>query len=214
MVVASELQEGLQLDEARVKDLTGSDTISARQLYQAYEDFRPTHKLWLCGNHKPTIAETSEAIWRRVMLIPFEEYIPPNEQDKHFPRKLLVEKEGILAWAVRGYQEWRRAGLSPPKVVKEAIAQYRGDEDIVAGFVEECCTEKEGAKARSARLKDVWGQYCRRTRVPKHIKWKQCHMRLEKLGFYKERDMVGMYYVGLEIQEEGLQEDGRVVLAL
>jgi putative DNA primase/helicase len=72
------------------------------------QDFRvwPTHKLWLGANHKPKVNGTDNAIWRRILLIPFSSTIPKNEQDRSLPEKLREELPGILAWAVRGCIEW------------------------------------------------------------------------------------------------------------
>ena len=72
LVMASEVSEHHRLNEAQVKDLTGDDTLTARGLYEAFFDFRPTHKLWMYGNHKPTILGTDHAIWKRPECDRFE----------------------------------------------------------------------------------------------------------------------------------------------
>ena len=55
LVITSEIEENKRLNEARIKDLTGGDTIIARRLYGDWFEFEPTHKLWIYGNHKPVI---------------------------------------------------------------------------------------------------------------------------------------------------------------
>jgi putative DNA primase/helicase len=42
---AIETQEGVRLNEARIKALTGGDTITARRLYHEHFEFDPTHKI-------------------------------------------------------------------------------------------------------------------------------------------------------------------------
>jgi hypothetical protein len=57
LVYANETEEGRRLAEARVKDMTGGDTLTGRVPYgKADIIFRPTHKLIMVGNHKPKIA--------------------------------------------------------------------------------------------------------------------------------------------------------------
>src|ERR1019366_9088142 len=66
LVVSHEVEDGLRLDEALVKELTGGDRLKARFMRQDYWDFRPTHKIWLACNHKPAIRGTDHGIWSRV----------------------------------------------------------------------------------------------------------------------------------------------------
>ena len=47
MVISSEPNEGVRLDEGLVKQLTGGDTVTARYLYGKEFEFNPQFKLWL-----------------------------------------------------------------------------------------------------------------------------------------------------------------------
>lgn len=140
LVTGSEIGDKQHIDEALVKDMTGGDTISARFLYAESFNFNPVFKLFLYGNHKPTISQTDEGIWRRIRLIPFEVDLPEKEQDKHLKEKLRQEMPGILNWAIRGCLEWQEIGLSAPRIVTSATSQYRTEMDQLAPFFEDCCT--------------------------------------------------------------------------
>lgn len=123
--------------------MTGSDRIVARFLHQEYFEYDPTHKLWLVANHYPVIQGTDDAIWRRVLLVPFEKQIP---QEKRQPLgKLLArarkEHSAILNWLVDGWQMYREAGLQIPEKVRLATNQYRSESDQVQQFLDECCTQ-------------------------------------------------------------------------
>jgi putative DNA primase/helicase len=145
-VVASEIDQGRRLAESTVKDLTGNDTITARRLHGAPFDFKPTHKLWMYGNHKPVIRGTDDGIWRRICLVPFDVQIPKDKVDVWLPKKLKSELPGILAWAVRGCQEWRKNGaLKRPADVTDATKIYRNEQDDLARFLDECCLVQETA---------------------------------------------------------------------
>ena len=152
LVVASELADGGRLNEGLVKDLTGGDTMSARFLYGEPFTFKPTFKLWLYGNHKPVIHGTDDGIWRRVRLIPFTVQIPETERDAALPAKLRAELPGILAWAVRGWQDYQRGRLGAPAAVTQATAEYRAESDIIGQFLADCCTMRPGETAEAGRL--------------------------------------------------------------
>jgi putative DNA primase/helicase len=72
-VKAAEAEHRARLDEAVMKQLTGEDTITARYLYHEEFSYRPQFKIFLASNRKPAIWETSDAIWRRVKLIEFNQ---------------------------------------------------------------------------------------------------------------------------------------------
>jgi putative DNA primase/helicase len=114
IVTIKETGAGHSLDEERVKELTGGDTISARFLYHELFDFRPQFKLMMATNYLPQVRGTDLGIWRRLQVIPFAATFIGKAQDKHLPAKLRKELPGILAWAVRGAVEWYRDGLRPP----------------------------------------------------------------------------------------------------
>lgn len=137
IVAAIEAKQGKRLDETVLKQLTGEDRIRARHLYAEFEEFVPSHKLWLIANHKPTVHETTKAFWRRVRLIPFLVTIPDAEVDKDLNNKLEAEAEGILAWMVEGCKLWQKEGLHPPAKVVDATAEYREEMDVLGGFIDD-----------------------------------------------------------------------------
>jgi len=71
MVLTTEMPANRKMNESLVKELTGGDSITARPLYRGDITFKPTHKLWVVGNHKPVIVGTDEGILRRFHMIPF-----------------------------------------------------------------------------------------------------------------------------------------------
>ena len=76
MVIASEPDLGTRFSESLIKQLTGGDVISARRLYREPVEFRPAFKLCIYGNHRPAIRGGDHGIWRRVLLMPFEQAVP------------------------------------------------------------------------------------------------------------------------------------------
>jgi putative DNA primase/helicase len=55
LVSASETEEGRAWAEAKIKAITGGDTISARFMRQDFFTYRPQFKLVIVGNHKPVL---------------------------------------------------------------------------------------------------------------------------------------------------------------
>lgn len=158
LVVCSEIPEGRRMNETLVKDLTGGDAITARFLHQEFFTFHPVFKLWIFGNDKP-IVSPSDAMFRRVKMIPFNVQIPEAERDPHFEEKLAAELPGILAWAVTGCALWlQEQGLKPPQEIVDATNTYRDEMDVLADFIEECCFMLPSAKVT---MKDLYEEFQR-----------------------------------------------------
>src|SRR5262249_46982287 len=68
LVTSNETTKGRRWDEAKLKNLTGGDKITARFMRQDLFEFDPTHKLILAGNNKPGFTSVDEAIRRRIAL--------------------------------------------------------------------------------------------------------------------------------------------------
>jgi putative DNA primase/helicase len=153
LVVAIETEEGDRLDETQVKELTGSDPITARRMREDFWTFNPTHKVMLCTNHKPEVHGTDHAIWRRLKLVPFNVTISNDKADKAMPKKLRMEAPGILAWCVQGSLDWQKAGrIAAPKIVEDVTKEYRASQDVISDFIAEHLTVSEPLRAKSSQV--------------------------------------------------------------
>jgi putative DNA primase/helicase len=144
MVLTTETEANAKLAEAKVKGMTGGDRVSARYMRGEFFEFNPTWKITISTNHRPRISGGDYGIWRRVVLVPFNNIVTPDKQDPLLPNKLLEEAEGILAWAVKGAMLWYssgggRLGLQVPQRVHEETQEYREDEDVIGRFLAQAC---------------------------------------------------------------------------
>jgi putative DNA primase/helicase len=162
MVTAVESNVNRQLDEAKVKAMTGGDPITARLLYKDYSTFTPQFKLWMVANDRPRVRATDDAMWRRIRVIPLNVKIPPGEVDPELSTKLKAELPGILSWAVQGALMWQRNRLAEPESVKAASADWRESVDHVRRFVTETlitgCALDEQVKA--GELHSLFKTWC------------------------------------------------------
>ena len=161
LVTASESNENVRLNEARIKALTGGDAMTARFLHGEFFTFTPVCKILLATNHKPRVTDDSYAFWRRVRLIPFTRQFRGEDADQNLADTLAAEAPGILAWAVRGVLRWAEVGLEPPEAVTKATETYEAESDPLAGFIEDRCTVGPERQARAADLYRgyrAWGE--------------------------------------------------------
>ncbi|MFC1904783.1 phage/plasmid primase, P4 family, partial [Chloroflexota bacterium] len=142
-VRSTEIKDGQKLSTDIIKRATGGETLRHNRKYQHEFEFTPTFKLWLSGNHKATITDSTDSIWLRLKQIPFKANFRPGQQG-FIPnlRQVLKQPEhqrAILAWLVVGAVAWFSAGqqLDEPEEVVKATLDYRQDQDILADFLTE-----------------------------------------------------------------------------
>lgn len=161
-VSAIEMEENKRMAESIVKSMTGGDKLVTRFLYGEFFEYVPQFKVFLAVNHKPVIRDTTNSIWRRIKLIPFEATFTEQERDKNFPARIMAtELPGILAWAVQGCLMWQHEGLTMPDYVSEATRQYKDEMDSFTIFFTECCEEKENARTSNKLLRAKYDEWCK-----------------------------------------------------
>lgn len=102
LALASEVDSTKRFNESLVKRLTGGDTLRGTKLHTGAFQFEPNHKLWFLTNHLPFARDGSTGYWRRIKIIPFDAKFEGEALDSTLSEKLWAEREGILAWLVRG----------------------------------------------------------------------------------------------------------------
>jgi putative DNA primase/helicase len=161
LTTASEANHNKQLDEAKIKAMTGGDPITARHLHKEWFEFIPTFKLWMAANDFPRVRATDGAMWRRIKAIPFRNEIPEAERDKKLPAKLKSELPGILAWAVRGAVLWHKEGLGTCAAVERTVSEWRKGSDLASRFFAECCARADGATVGAKTMHERYVAWCK-----------------------------------------------------
>ena len=184
-VVSIEVDEGKELAEGLVKLMTGGDTVSARFLYQESFEFVPQCKLWLACNHAPRANDRDDAIWRRVIRIPFEHTIPEEKRDpqvKAVLRDAAIAGPAILAWAVNGCSLWQQKGLAVPDSIRAATQQYRDEQDPLRDFFDSECEFDAGCYVAVNTLRARYDAYAKEVGLKFTLGPRQFNERLQDKG--------------------------------
>ncbi|WP_324730252.1 phage/plasmid primase, P4 family [Lysinibacillus fusiformis] len=193
-VSAIESEDGEQLSEAFVKQITGGEPVLARFLRQEYFEFIPEFKVFFTTNHKPVIKGVDEGIWRRIRLIPFNLQLPKEKRDLKLPEKLSLEMSGILNWAIEGCLKWQQNGLNEPRIVMKATGDYKEDMDILGPFMFERCHKQINAKIEAKELYEVYSNWCYKN-GEHQLKNRAFYRILESQGFKRERGAQNKYFI-------------------
>lgn len=159
-VITSEGKQEQKINSALIKQFTGSDRISTRQLYGRQFSFLPKCKINLLTNFKPDVSGLDGAIWDRLILIPFEASFPKDspKRDKYMQDKLIAEAPGIFNWLLAGCIKWQQDGLQIPMKLLAAAKDYRSENDYVGLWMDEQCEIDSNAAIKQS---DAWDHYSR-----------------------------------------------------
>jgi putative DNA primase/helicase len=190
-ISAVEADANRKFDEVLIKSITGGDRIRCRRIYSDTEEFEPTQTIFFATNRLPELTDTSIAMRRRLRFIPFDVTIPEGKQNKRMTKELIIEAEGILAWAVEGAMRWYKDGLPNPEFSKTIANQYMDDMDILAKFIEDCCV-REGQEGATV-LYEEYREWCR-VNGEDPVTHTKFGRNLRERGFEKNRGSEGRYY--------------------
>ncbi len=166
LIIAAELEEGMRLNTAVVKQMCSTDEIFAEKKYKDPFSFTPSHTLVLYTNHLPRVGANDPGTWRRLIVIPFHARIEGAGDVKNYADFLVSEAApAVIAWIIEGAKKVisRNFHIPCPACVEDAIKSYREDNDWLGHFMDECCEVDAGGAAKSGAVYQEYRSYCMRT---------------------------------------------------
>ena len=202
LIIASEMQEGVRLNTAMVKQLCSTDEIQACKKYKDPFHFVPSHQVVLYTNHLPKVGANDDGIWRRLKVIPFNAKIKGNSDIKNYA-DYLYEKAGsaIMKWIIEGAEKVSKTDhkVDDPKCVRDAVAAYREDNDWLGHFIADCCDVGDGLTEKSGEFYQQYRAYCIQsgeyTRSTTDF-----YAAVEKAGFVRRKSNNGTLVYGLSLK--------------
>lgn len=166
LVTCSEPAKQATFDSGKIKEVTGTDKVTARALREAEVEFLPRWKLVIECNGLPQVKTGDDGWWRRVRIIPwpfqFAKMGVAMEQPHVLQAVLLAEGPGILNWAIEGALRWLNEGRVPEsRISKRAGAEYRRSTDpFDEWYLDHCVSNDRGARALSSDLYASFKAFC------------------------------------------------------
>ncbi|HEP1782435.1 TPA: primase C-terminal domain-containing protein [Streptococcus suis] len=209
MLIAAELEEGMRLNTANVKQLCSTDEIYAEKKYKDPFSYTPTHTLVLYTNHLPKVGAIDKGTWRRLIVIPFDAKIEGSADIKNYA-DYLFEKAGgaILTWVIEGARKVIADNykIDPPQKVRDAIEHYKESNDWLSYFLSERCELEPAYVAKSSEVYNEYRIFC--TQVGEFIRsTTDFYTALESIGFERYRDKKGRYVKGLRLKSDFMEEE-------
>lgn len=171
IAICDESEANEKLYGSSVKNMTGGAPITCRAIYKNPITYQPTFQLMLLTNHLPKASSMDSALWRRLILIPFERQFlresdpkynknNPNHKlmDTKIFEKISENKHEFLKWFVDGSVKWYQNGLPAlPKKIYNVTHQYRMENDRMYRFLKESCdvNKRSDLEKYTCKIKDI-----------------------------------------------------------
>lgn len=158
----SEPEDGEKINIGLLKELTGSEEIVARGLYQESMSFVMEAKLFLACNELPEIKGEDSAIWRRVRVVDFPSRFiddPKEEGEFKIDRTLPSRMREDITWKqtfLNILLEYYYKDVNEPREVKIKTNEYQEENDTNRKFVERHIIKKTG---KNITWDDLWRVY-------------------------------------------------------
>ena len=203
MVLSSETSKGCKFDDARIKLLTGSDTVTARMPHGLPFDFKPQFKLTIQTNYMPAIEDVFDAgMRRRLVIIPFDSKIPIRNEHLKKQMTQKAELDAVMQWMLEGWKLYQEEGLPDydsaafPAEIKKCMQDFYQQQDTLSDFIAECfCAEKDAPLLKASTVFAVYQEWAKNDRA--QLGRNSFYREMAKRGYAKQHTENGDYISGL-----------------
>jgi P4 family phage/plasmid primase-like protien len=164
----SEPEDGEKINIGLLKELTGSEEIVARGLYQESMSFVMEAKLFLACNELPEIKGEDTALWRRIRVIDFPSRFvdePKEENEYKIDRTLPSRMRENITWRQTFMNiliDYYYKDIKEPIEVKVKTNEYRQENNEFFNWLEENLEYSENGLLQ---LKDVCQLFLNKTKL-------------------------------------------------
>ena len=209
LALAAETEEGQRLDVATVKALCSTDRVAANPKYKAPFSFTPSHTIVLYTNFLPRVGSSDRGTWSRLTVLPFNAHLRDTAGERKDFAEILFNRAGgaVLSWMIEGARRFIANGykLTPPAVVREALAEYRKSCDWLGAFIEEDCELGESYAVGSTDLYQRYTAFCQVSGDYRRDS-RDFASAMQSAGFVLKHTKKGNQYMGLRLKSDFSQE--------
>jgi putative DNA primase/helicase len=163
--------------------------------------FRPYATCWFGTNHMPHTRDFSNALFRRALVLQFNNVFAGVNKDPNLKNKLELEIKGILNMALQAYGEaLKRNDIIEPASSIIAKQDWLVESDQVAQFIGEMCFLDASERISSYSLYSEYQGWAKTAGITRQLNRKNFSKRLENKGCKLDRGTHGARMIaGIQI---------------
>lgn len=202
--IVTEIKQGEVIDDASLKGIVSGEPTTVEHKFKDPFDMRPFSTCWFGTNHMPHTRDFSDALFRRALVIEFNQTFKPElgNCDPHLKERLFEELQGILNLALQAYERALEKGFTLPFSAVEARTRWRLEADQVAQFAEEACHKVDFYQTEPSNLYKGYELWANAAGIRKRVALKSFTDRLVVLGYERKKSNGTRYICGLQVKQE------------
>lgn len=199
--IVTEIAQGAEIADDKLKSLVSGELTTAEMKFKDPFDFKPFATHWFGTNHLPRTRDFSDALFRRAILLSFNNRFEGDKRDVGLTDKLLAELPGIFNIALRGLARLLEHGRFTECPSSDAIkASWQMETDQVRQYVEAYCVIDAHARVSSKSLFRSYRSWATEVGIRGTLSQNTFSSRLQALGFKPHRGAQGeRQVVGLKV---------------
>lgn len=206
--IVTEIEQGEVIADAALKGIVSGEPTTVEHKHKDPFMMRPFATCWFGTNHMPHTRDFSDALFRRALVVSFNNVFKPElgNCDPMLKTKLMGELPGILNMALAAYADAIENGFTMPASSDDARKEWRLEADQVAQFVEDECTRDDAAEVLFNTAFRQYENWASTNGINKRLGSKSFRDRLTRLGFGNRRDSKARYVTGLRLDFNDFQD--------
>jgi putative DNA primase/helicase len=202
-ILCSEVPPNATLNATIVKNFVSGDAVTAEEKFQRPFDFIPQGKLMFLVNHIPNVTDYSNAITRRMIIVPFD-YVPTEDKrDPHLKAKIFAEASGVLNRLLEGYYMLQEEGFKnlPPEIVDEC-REFTFEVDWLSAFLDSEFIKNDKARVSYKDIRERYDNWAMLKNEKEGRSTRIITKAFREKGFKKVHSNDGEYIVGLQLRQD------------
>jgi len=197
--IVTEIKQGAVIDDDALKGITSGEPTTVEHKNKDPFDMRPFSTCWFGTNHMPHTRDFSDAVFRRALVVQFNNVFKPElgNCDPNLKNKLLAELPGILSLALDAYADAVQDGFTIPQSCIDAREEWRLEADQVAQFVQDECEAIPEAKTPGSAMYSAYQDWASENGIHNKLANKAFKERMQRLGFAHKRSNTSRDYLGI-----------------
>ncbi|MGP9663360.1 DNA primase family protein [Halomonas sp. AOP22-C1-8] len=198
--IVTEIRQGEVIDDASLKGIVSGEPTTVEHKFKDPFVMRPFATCWFGTNHMPHTRDFSDALFRRALVMEFNNRFKPElgNCDPLLKEKLLDELPGILRLCLDAYARAVRDGFTTPASCQGARERWRLEADQVAQFIEMECESDPVARIPPQNLFNAYRNWATEQGIQKKLTQRSFLDRVVALGYERQRSNSVRYISGLK----------------
>lgn len=162
--IVGEVSDSSKFPETAIKSFVSGEPFTADIKFKDPIIVYPTARITVAANNFPYFRDTTDGLWRRIILIAFERQVDIKDvRPEYMTKEFWYESgeiKGIFNWALQGLKDLKQNGLQVPQCCKDQLEEIKSSINPVESFLSDHLVSDTNGEAVSKEIFERYQSYC------------------------------------------------------